>query len=107
MFYVLAGQGSFLDGNFPRKLLLQIDGKTVPVNYVIRACRNPFTPLVSSWSTAAYADAQVVFVRAPAAVAALCDRSRTMTPRALEPPVPCVWSLARNHPLDIDSICFN
>ena len=37
--YVLAGQGSFLDGSFPRKLLLLIDGKTIPVNYAVRACK--------------------------------------------------------------------
>ena len=37
--YVSAGQGSFMDGSFPRKLLLNIDNTTIPVNYGVRACK--------------------------------------------------------------------
>eukprot|EP00967_Tisochrysis_lutea_P159151 scaffold328761_cov54-Tisochrysis_lutea.AAC.1 len=37
--YISATQGTFINGNFPRKLLLSIDGKPVPVNYAIRACK--------------------------------------------------------------------
>mmetsp|Transcript_17511 Transcript_17511/g.48916 ORF Transcript_17511/g.48916 Transcript_17511/m.48916 type:complete len:129 (+) Transcript_17511:483-869(+) len=37
--YVSAGQGSFLDGNFPRKLILNVNNITIPVNYGVRACK--------------------------------------------------------------------
>ena len=37
--YISAVQGNFLAGNFPRKLILIIDNKAVPVNYAIRACK--------------------------------------------------------------------
>ena len=37
--YVSAGQGSFLDGSFPRKLLLNVNNSIIPVNYGIRACK--------------------------------------------------------------------
>ena len=33
------GQGTFLSSNFPRKIVLTIDNKTVPVNYAVRACK--------------------------------------------------------------------
>ena len=37
--YVSAGQGSFMDSSFPRKLLLNIDNATIPVNFGVRACK--------------------------------------------------------------------